>query len=291
MAKFVLLALVVFNLSFSGEKVFNVMGTYMIVDTPSYQYDIYRYVSHLDGLLSDYKEDSEITRLNSSSGKDCVDISRETLEVLKKSIEVSELTFGAFDVTVGAITINYKRKGILSFQDAKRVVNYRDLKIDGSKACLLREGMAVDLGGIGKGYTVQKAYEKFRDKLKKGFISIAGDLKVWGQKRSIGVYNPITKGVLAKLVNRLDVCLSTSGNYFQDHIIGNQTDILQITVAGDDCGYVDAISTAIFAMDRDIRAKFLRDNNGFGVLILYKDGSVWFNKKFSEYFSLIQIGE
>lgn len=99
-----------FNLSLSKEKIFRSMGTYLIVDTDKYQYDIYRYISNLESILSDYIEDSEISKINSLAGTSCVEVSSNTLEIIKKSIEISKLTEGAFDVTVGAVTINHKRK-------------------------------------------------------------------------------------------------------------------------------------------------------------------------------------
>lgn len=285
--RFILIFILIFTgfkYSVAEEKVFRSMGTYLIVDTDGYQYEIYRYVSDLEHLLSDYIEDSEISEINSLAGKSCVKVSPETVEVIKKSIEISELTNGAFDITVGAITINHRRKGIIDLNTAKSLVDYRQIKIEDDKVCLPKEGMAIDLGGIGKGFAVEKVYQKFNSKLDKGFVALAGDLKVWGHKRQLGIYNPLNKGILAKMVNKKDLCMSTSGNYFQEHIIGKQTDIVQVTVVYDDCSYTDAISTAIFAMEKKDREKFLEENQQFGIFILYKDGSVWINKAFMSYF-------
>lgn len=284
-----ILTLVFFGFLKAEEKVFRSMGTYLIVDTDREHYDIYRYVSHLEQLLSDYIDSSEISKINSSAGKSCVEVSPETLEVIKTAVEISRLTEGAFDITVGAITINHRRKKMVDFETAKGLVDYRQIKIVDNKVCLLKEGMAIDLGGIGKGFAVQKVYERFKDRLDKGFVALAGDLKVWGQKRELGIYNPLNKDILAKLVNKKDLCMSTSGNYFQEHIIGKSTDLVQVTVVYDDCSYTDALATAIFAMDKEQRERFLEKNPSFGVLILYKDGSVWVNRKFFDYFEMIQM--
>lgn len=276
-------------ISRAEEKVFRSMGTYLIVDTESEHYNIYRYVSYLEQLLSDYIDSSEISKINLFAGESCVDVSSETLEVIKIAIEISQLTEGAFDITVGAITVNHKRKKVIDLDTAKNLVDYRQIKITNNKVCLSRKGMAIDLGGIGKGFAVQKIYEKFKEKLNKGFVALAGDLKVWGQKRELGIYNPLNKDILVRLVNKKDLCMSTSGNYFQEHIIGKPTDIVQATVVYDDCSYTDAISTAIFAMDKTTRETFLNKNPQFGVLLLYKDGSVWINKTFTNYFEMVQL--
>lgn len=284
-----ILSSVLFWFSKAEEKVFRSMGTYLIVDTDGEHYDIYRYVSHLEQLLSDYIDSSEVSKINLFAGKSCVEVSPETLEVIRTSIHISQLTEGAFDITVGSITINHRRKNMIDFETAKGLVDYRQIKIMDNKVCLLKERMAIDLGGIGKGFAVQKVYEKFRDRLDRGFVALAGDLKVWGQKRELGIYNPLSKDILAKLVNRKDLCMSTSGNYFQEHIVGKTTDIVQVTVVYDDCSYTDALATAIFAMEKGQREKFLDRNQSFGVLILYKDGSVWLNRRFVDYFEIVQL--
>ncbi|MEZ0323379.1 MAG: hypothetical protein ABWJ98_03600 [Hydrogenothermaceae bacterium] len=81
-------------------------------------------------------------------------------------------------------------------------------------------------------------------------LNIAGDMKVWGQRRRLGIYDPLTKSVLAKVINKKDVCLLTSGNYFQDHIIGKPTD----------CDINRCFINRIFSMDKESREKFLKDN-------------------------------
>lgn len=275
--------------SFGEEKVFNIMGTYLIIDTEKYHYDIYRYILSLEKILSDYIEYSDISKINNSAGDGCVEVSEETIDIIRKSIHISELTNGAFDITVGSITINYKRKGTLQFEEAKNLINYKDIEIVNNKVCLRRKGMAIDVGGIGKGYAIEKSYQKFKDRIDKGFIALAGDMRVWGQRRKIGIYNPINKNIIATLINKIDICVSTSGNYFQEHIVGNSTDLLQVTVAYTECSYADAISTAIFAMEKKHRENFLSYNKDFAIFILYKDGSIWLNKKFLEYFDILNI--
>ena len=261
------------------------MGTYAIIDLESEEkiYETYRYLKHIEELLSDYKEDSEITLINKMAGIKPVKVSPITFEIIKKSLEICKLTKGAFDVTVGSITINHRRLKLIDKNKAKNLVNCNDVVLDNKEQTvfLKKKYMAIDLGGIGKGFAIQKAYEKI--KADKGFIAIAGDLKVWGQRRKIGIYNPINKSIIAVGTNNKDLCLSTSGNYFQNHIIGKKTDILQVSVVCDECSFTDAIDTGIFAMGEKDRKVFLK-NAEFGYLIIYQDGRVEFNKKLLEYF-------
>ncbi|MDW8032216.1 MAG: FAD:protein FMN transferase [Aquificaceae bacterium] len=283
-----LLLLLMLSFAFSQERFFYLMGTYALIELPDTKaYEAYRYMKNLEEKLSDYIEGSEVWRIGEMAGRGCVEVSEEALEVIKKALEVSEKTYGFFDITVGSYTINFKRKGLLEEQEAKRLIDYRKLIVEGKKVCLMERGMAVDLGGIGKGYAVQKAYEELRTPW--GFISIAGDLKVWGHRRLLGVFNPMGGGLLAEGYNVRDLCLSTGGNYFRKHILGKENSLLQATVAYEDCTLTDAFETALLAMDDSSRERFLKENSQVGVLLLFKDGSLFVNRAFMEYFESLRF--
>ncbi|MFN3869940.1 MAG: FAD:protein FMN transferase [Aquificaceae bacterium] len=264
------------------------MGTYVLIELPEgKEYEAYRYMKRLEEKLSDYMETSEVSKINQVAGENCVEVSEETVEVIKKSIEVSEKTYGFFDISVGSYTINHKRKGLLDQERAKALIDYRNIKIEDNKVCLLKKGMAIDLGGVGKGYAVQKAYENLKTPW--GFISIAGDLKVWGHKRLLAVYNPMNNHILAEGINSRDLCLSTGGNYLRKHILGAKNSLLQATVAHWDCTFTDAIETALLAMDDNSRERFLEENPQIGVLLLFEDGTIFVNRAFMEYFESLRF--
>ena len=275
--------------AFSQEKVFHLMGTYAIIDLPSEKaYQAYRFMKGLEEKLSDYIQDSEVSKINQKAGVEPVEVSADTLEVIKKSLWLSELTEGAFDITVGAITIRARRLKEISEEEARNLVNYKKVRVEGSSVFLEEKGMAIDLGGIGKGFAIQKAYEFI--KTDKGFIAIAGDLRVWGHKRLLAVYNPINGKILAQGYNKKDLCLSTSGNYRREHIIGKGGKLLQVTVAYEDCTLADGLSTALFSMDDDKkRWDFVEKYPQFGYLLLFSNGSVYVNKTFLEFFESLEF--
>ncbi len=280
--------LLLLSIAFSQEKLFHLMGTYALVELPEgKEYEAYRYMKSLEEKLSDYIDTSEVSRINQRAGKGCVEVSKETVEVIERALEVSKQTNGAFDITVGSYTINYKRRGLLTEERARELIDYRKVRVEGGKVCLLEEGMAIDLGGIGKGYAVQRTYEALRTEW--GFISIAGDLKVWGHRRLLAVFNPINNQILAQGYNSRDLCLSTGGNYLRRHILGRGNSLLQATVVYHDCTITDALETALLAMDDQSREKFLEENPHIGVLLLFKDGSLYINKAFMEYFEALRI--
>ncbi|MGE3578754.1 MAG: FAD:protein FMN transferase [Vicinamibacterales bacterium] len=184
----------------------------------------------LDSLLSVWKPESEVVRLNAAAGLHPVPVSAETREVLRIARQVSEWTDGAFDVTFGALTGLWKfdaqdKDG--SVPDPREVatklplVNYRALVVDdaGGTAFLQKAGMKVHLGGIGKGYAVDRAAGILRSHgLRDFMIQAGGDLYVGGFKDGrpwkIGLRDP--RGPIDAVFATLqltDGTSSTSGDY------------------------------------------------------------------------------
>ncbi len=284
----VLSLLLLFAYSLSKEKLFYLMGTYALIELPEgKEYEAYRLLRGLEEKLSDYIETSEVSKINALAGKGCLEVSEDTLRVVEESLRAAELTGGSFDPTVGSYTINYLRKRLIKEEEAKSLIDYRKVKIAGNKVCLEEKNMALDLGGVGKGYAVQRAYEELKTPW--GFISIAGDLRVWGHSRLLAVYNPMNNSLLAEGYNSKDLCLSTGGNYLRKHIIGRENSLLQATVAYEDCTIADAVETALLAMDDQSRERFIQEHPHIGVLLLFKDGSIYMNASFRERFKELKL--
>ncbi len=261
-----------------GERIFYLMGTYLIVDElRDKEIKVYRYLRELEEKISHFLPNSEVSRINKNAGIKPANVSRETCELVKLSIEIARKTYGYFDPTVGSYTINGR----------KELINYKDVITEGCKVFLKKSGMALDFGGIGKGYALDKAREFIGTE--KGFLALSGDMVIWGHSREIGIYNPLTKGVLIRAVNKRDLCISTSGNYFRKHILGSEGNKLQVTVIHNRCAIADALATAIFAAPEEKVKEILKNFPKAGVLILYKDGSIYMNRVFRDYLKDISI--
>ena len=265
------------------------MGTYTVMDLPSEEdaYRAYRFLKSLEEKISHFRENSEVSRINANAGVEAVEVSDIVLEVIKLSLEISEKTYGYFDISVGSVSINYRMKGVLSEEEARKLVNFRDILVEGDFVFLRKRGMAIDLGGIGKGFAVEKAYEYLGTE--RGFIGIAGDMKVWGEERVLGVKDPLSGTTLLQMINAEDLCLSTSGNYVKDHISQRDKTLLQITVVHKNCAFADAYATALLSMPPSLRERFIKENPEVGVLELYRDGTLRMNRAFREFFKLILI--
>ncbi|MEK7822668.1 MAG: FAD:protein FMN transferase, partial [Nitrospirota bacterium] len=144
-------------------------------------------IKRLERLLNFFSADSEVTALNRASGREPVKVSRDTLDVIKKAVEIANYTDGAFDPTIGPLmrlwgfeSQNPKPSIPLEnkIKDALRFVDYKKIKINdlASQIFLEEKGMEIDLGGIAKGYAADRAIEVIKAKgIKAALVAIAGD--------------------------------------------------------------------------------------------------------------------
>lgn len=183
----------------------------------------------LDQTMSVWKGGSDVLNLNAAAGEHPVKVSPETLEVLTIAHEVSDWTGGTFDVTFGALTDVWKfdqdQDGSIPSDSQIRarlpLINYRALVIDAraGTAFLERQGMRAHLGGIGKGYAVDRAVAILRDRGVQDFlIQAGGDLYAGGTRgdRSwkLGIADPrAPDGPSFASVELRDSTFSTSGDY------------------------------------------------------------------------------
>src|SRR5215475_9612554 len=135
----------------------------------------------LEGLLSNWREDSDVQRLNAAAGKHPVPVGTDFRDIVRTARQVSEWTGGKFDVTFGVMAglwkFDYQNKDgtVPEHSEVVRrrsLINYRDLELDeeNGTALLRREGMLVNLGGIGKGYAVDPARDILRRRRFHDFI-------------------------------------------------------------------------------------------------------------------------
>jgi len=237
----------------------------------------------VDKLMSRYKSDSQINVVNRDGFKRAVEVSESTYEVLQRSVEFSKLTDGVFDITVGPLVELFRsaeKKGAAPSKDqiaqAKSKVGYEKLKLDDDNKTVrfTVEGMQLDLGGIAKGYAVDKAIEAAQKAGAVGaMVDIGGDIRCFGKAPQaknnwlIGLKNPSTGGEAEGrdilLTLRLkDSAVATSGDYQQfvlikdkrySHIINRQTGtsaegLSSVTIIADNATDADALATAVSVM-------------------------------------------
>jgi FAD:protein FMN transferase len=233
----------------------------------------------LEDVMSNWREDSEVQRINAAAGKHPVPISSEMRDVLRTARQVSEWTGGKFDVTFGVLSglwkFDYQNKDGLIPDPAEvsrrlKLIDYRDLAVDeqAGTALLRREGMVVHLGGIGKGFAVDRARDILRDRGFHDFmIQFGGDMYVAGHSGDrpwrLGIQDP--RGPANRSfasVDLSDSTFSTSGDYERffikdgrryHHILDPATGepamgCRSVTIMAKSATIADGLSTGIFIL-------------------------------------------
>ncbi len=228
----------------------------------------------LDQALSPYIESSELYRVNRDAATAPVNISREFFDLLQTSLEYSQLTAGAFDITFASIGYQYDyRKGIKpseqAIADALPLINYRLVTLDPQTLTVHfeRPGMRIDLGGIAKGYAVDRGIGILQHHgIEHALISAGGDSRLLGDHRGrpwhIGIQAPRKKQGLAAVLPLSETAISTSGDYERyfekdgvryHHIISPKTgrsagELRSVTILGPNATRTDALSTSVFVL-------------------------------------------
>lgn len=287
------------------------MGTYarvLIYGGENRQADgAFEEIRKLDALLSDYNPNSQVSRISKNAGKEPVKVSPEVIEVLRASKEAAAETGGEFDPTIGALTIGVYRFGRdgrteiteEGIERAKGLVDYRKLVLTEDTAYLEDEGMMLDLGGIGKGFAIDKAAEALKEEgVTRGIVSLSGDIRVFGEDIPMAVRDPSGRGVIASFrTGAQDLSISTSGGYERrvsskgktyHHLIVPGSgwpgqELLSVTVVmPENNTLADAYATAIFVMGKEKAQEFLEKKPGVGAFLVYADGTTYYNEAFTE---------
>ena len=264
-------------------------------------------INRLDKLFSVNKKDSDIYKINHSNGKS-VDVSKDTIDVIQSSIEISKITNGDFDITIyplvklyGFTTDKYYAPTQSKIEEKLKLVNYKDIKVKGDSISI-KPKMQLDLGAIAKGYTGKKIKEVLiNNSVEKAIISLGGNVETVGTKGEkdkwqIGVQNPDGEDIIMTIgVDETSVI--TSGAYrrnvtiddkFYHHIIdpknGKPADkgVKSVTIVGKDSIKGDALSTAVYVKGTEKGLEFYKENKGIYMVMITQDNKIYVSKELKE---------
>ena len=245
--------------------------------------------ARLEGLLSRFRPESDVSRVNYSAGVRAEKISCETYDVLSKATEFSRRFPGCFDVTIAPIVAlwhagkaSLTQPAASSIQRILPLVNYRDVILDPQElsAGLRTTGQCVDLGGIGKGY----AGDRIREVLQRyGVVSAYSNLgghdvtlgaKPDGSPWHIGIQHPRQEKELIGVVSVVGQTVVTSGDYqryYTDsqgkrhhHILDPRTGypaesgLISVSIVTENSLVADALSTIVFVAGLEQGLEFMR---------------------------------
>ena len=236
--------------------------------------DVMAEMRRIDLAMSPYKEASELSKINREAAKTPVAISRELYDLIVRAQKLSVQTGGAFDITFSSVGYMYDyRKGVKpSDEQIKKAlpgINYKLITLDPKKHTIHfgRGGMRIDLGGIAKGYAVDRGIDILRRYgVEHGLVTAGGDSRVLGDHRGrpwiLGVRDPRRKDGVVVRMPLVNEAISTSGDYERyfeaggvryHHIINPKTGhsasgVWSATVIGPDATTTDGLSTSVFVL-------------------------------------------
>jgi len=183
----------------------------------------------LASLMNFYSNDSEISRINNEAGIAPVKVSKDTFDVIERSVYTSEMTDGAFDVTVGPLVKLWDmQKKVIpdkkAIEESLKTVGYKNIVLDktASTVFLRKKGAQIDLGGILKGYAADRGIEILRQNgISSAIVAVGGEVRAMGTKQDglpwvVGIQNPRQKGANDEIIATMelsDKATSTSGDY------------------------------------------------------------------------------
>lgn len=266
-------------------------------------------ITDLEVLLTFNAPEGDIYKLNENAGKGRVELSPETIEILKEAQKVSELSDGAFDVTVGPVVkswgIGTDQERIPAPEELQALlplVNYKDLEVNETSAFLKRTGQMVDLGGIAKGYAGDAARDIYKKNgIKSAFINLGGNVVTLGNKPdgspwTVGIRNPRpdtnpTGGQpILGTVTVTDKAVVTAGDdqrYFEKdgkryhHIIDAHTgypadsDLMSVTLITDSSFVADALDTAIYILGLEKGRELIQKQEGIEAVFVTRDKKIY----------------
>ncbi|HTI10531.1 MAG TPA: FAD:protein FMN transferase [Puia sp.] len=235
-------------------------------------------IQRLEKLLTTYDEGSETSLINANAGLRPVAVSHETFDLIERSIRISRITQGAFDITYGSIdrrlwnfdTTMKTLPDKATAREMVKLINYRNIILDKENASVLlkEKGMRIGFGGIGKGYAAERAKAVMREMgVTSGVVNASGDLTAWGYQPdgspwTIGIVNPDSTGQIFSSMNITDMAIATSGNYEKYVVIDGKkyshtinprtglpvTGIKSVTILCPNAEIADAMATPVMIM-------------------------------------------
>lgn len=265
-------------------------------------------VSRIEKLLTTFSDSSQTNHINAMAGIEPVSVDQEVFDLIERSLRISALTQGAFDITYGSIDKRLWNfdKSMTALPDAEtakamvRLINYRNviLNKDDRTVFLKEKGMRIGFGGIGKGYAADRAKLVMKNAgVKDGIVNAAGDLTVWGNQPdgspwTVGIADPERKDLPFASVELTNTSVATSGNYEKfvmingvkySHTIDPKTGlpvrgIKSATIMCPSAELADAMATPIMVMGINAGIGLINQIKKIACIVIDDDDRVYTSK-------------
>lgn len=275
-------------------------------------------IGRVERLFSAFKQDSEVSKINSLHAGEVLKISAEVFDLIEKTIEYNKKTDGAFDITVKPLVDLWAgaRAGQVmpsegEIKEALAKVGSQFIALDGAKRTISfrKNGMAIDLAGVAKGYATDRAMQVLKENgVKNAIVNAGGDMHCLGSKSGtepwiIGIQHPRDKAKVLTELKLRDKAVDTSGDYEKyfvldgkrySHIIDPRSgfpvgdDVVSATAIAGDSTKADIFATALCVLGR--KGIGVAEVSGVDALIVFKKGDGLETVKTKGFAELYEIG-
>lgn len=267
----------------------------------------------LDQALNIYDANSEIIRLNQSAGIGPHQVSADTFEIIQGAIDIARLTEGYFNPALGPLINLWQEAEKIGkvpteqeIQTLLPLTKFQIIELDNANQTVFLplNGMALDLGGIAKGYAVEQAVEIMQEAgIKSAMVQAGGNIYTIGYKADgsawrVGIRNPKKTDAIIGFINIHDLAIDTSGDYERfitinsvnyGHILDPFTGIppegvISCSIITERPILADALATAIFVMGVDKGLDMLEELPVTEGIIIDLEGVIYFSQGVEEFF-------
>jgi len=265
--------------------------------------EVFVEAERINRLMSTYIDGSEISEINRMAAERPVVAGEELFRIIQRSLDISVLTRGAFDITYDSVGQHYdfrarQRPDEDTVETEKEYIDYRYVRLDQvtSSISFLKDGVRINLGGIAKGYVVERGVDLLRGRgIRHAIVTAGGDSRLLGDRRGrpwmVGIRDPRQEGQVAISVPLADEAISTSGDYerFFDeegvryhHIIKPSSGepaagVHSATVFGPDAVITDALSTSVFVLGVDQGLTLIATLPDYESIVIDAEGQVYYS--------------
>lgn len=265
-------------------------------------------VKRIEELLSTFKGGSQTNLINRNAGIKPVEVDAEVLQLIQRSVKISALTQGAFDITYGSIDTSLWNFDLqmtalpdkeLALQSVY-LINYENVIIDAlqSTVMLQNKGMRIGFGGIGKGYAADRAQQVLKARgISSGIVNAAGDLTTWGTQLNgkpwtIGIADPDERTQPFSAMNISNMAIATSGNYEKYVTIGGKryshtidpktglpvSGIKSVSILCRSAELADALATPVMVMGVNVGLDLINQLQQVACVIIDDSGEIYTSK-------------
>jgi FAD:protein FMN transferase len=265
-------------------------------------------ISRIEQLLTTFKPDSQTNLINDNAGIKPVRVDKEVFDLIQRSLKISNLTQGAFDITYGSIDKslwNFDTKMTLlpDAETAKKMVRLIDyqkviLNQNEQTVFLQEQGMRIGFGGIGKGYAAEMAKQlMIKEGVKSGVVNASGDLTTWGiqpdgKQWTIGIADPNHKNKTFSSLNISNMAVATSGDYEKFVMINGKryshtinpktglpiTGIKSVTIIAPNAELADSLATPVTVMGVKVGLDLINQIKGIACVIIDDNNKLFSSK-------------